>query len=140
MTWWSIEEPAEEVTSYKIEIESNLEECMTKDEVHCPYVEDLTHCDGSDPKVIAEKKCQIPLATLMAEPFRLYRGFPINVELIAITASGAETRIYSTSDVAMAGYSLDDTLDDLNFKPLKPNIVIHRDNVLIDWAPPFGLH
>ena len=86
---------------------------MKEEKEMCPYYEDIEHCDGSDPKIIAAKECKIPLSNLMFEPFWLHRGNPINISLVIITSSSAKTRVYSTSEIAMP-----DHIEDYQFNNL----------------------
>lgn len=43
------------------------------------FIEDTTHCDGSDSQVIANMYCDIPMTTLRAAPYSLTKGMLIKV-------------------------------------------------------------
>jgi hypothetical protein len=43
------------------------------------FVQDSTYCIGTNPTIVANTLCTIPLASLTAEPFNLVLGDSVNV-------------------------------------------------------------
>lgn len=52
------------------------------------YSEELTHCDGSDPTIVANTQCTIPVETLMASPFFLVEGSSVYASVVCFNAVG----------------------------------------------------
>lgn len=63
--WETPIENGSAITSYKILIRTYDGET---------FVEELTHCDGSDSALVTSTQCTIPLTTLEAIPFSLVPG------------------------------------------------------------------
>jgi hypothetical protein len=41
------------------------------------YSQDLVNCDGTDPNVILNKYCMVPMSAFLASPFNLVQGSSI---------------------------------------------------------------
>jgi hypothetical protein len=52
------------------------------------YYEELVHCDGSDPAIIAGLFCTIPMSTLQGAPFMLSLGASVYAKVAAINQIG----------------------------------------------------
>ena len=71
---WELSDSDVEVHKFQIQIRASSSNMRS-----VPFFEDLDHCDGSDPNIILEKYCSIPLLTLLEEPFMLIPLTPILV-------------------------------------------------------------
>ena len=52
------------------------------------YGTQLTHCDGSDPTIVAETECIVPISVLMASPFNLQIGQSVFVSVVCYNEVG----------------------------------------------------
>jgi hypothetical protein len=79
ITWSTPYNGGEDIDSYRIEIrKSDL----------TTYATDLTDCDGSNAAIVAATTCNVPIATLRAEPFLLPWGSSVWARVIATNING----------------------------------------------------
>jgi hypothetical protein len=52
------------------------------------YETELTSCDGSNPSIVTDKSCSVPIASLRASSFQLLWGSSIYAKVVAINLYG----------------------------------------------------
>lgn len=77
--WYAPDNAGSPITSYTIFI-------RTSDMV--TYTTELSHCDGSDPTIVADTQCNIPVSVLRAAPFNLPWGNLVYAKIEATNAYG----------------------------------------------------
>ena len=68
----------ESLDAYRVAVESSS----------ATFIEDLTNCDASAPDIMAELRCRIPVAVLVAAPFTLPPGTTVVAKVQARNARG----------------------------------------------------
>jgi len=63
------------------------------------YYSDITSCDGTNPTIVAQLYCDIPMATLRATPFSLIRGDSIYTKVNGANIKGYNDSLSSSNSV-----------------------------------------
>ena len=79
ISWPEVYDNGSPITSYDIVIKGHDEN----------YYTELEYCDGTDPDVLANRQCTLPLTTLYAAPFNMILGDHIYVIITANNLYGA---------------------------------------------------
>lgn len=98
------------VTSYLIEIKRS----------NGAFATSVATCDGSNPTIVAQQWCTVPMATLIASPFSLSKGALIVVQAKAANVKGLNN---TYSDVNTAGAVIETVPD-------APNSVMRHSSTI----------
>jgi hypothetical protein len=80
VSWKSPYNGGSPITAYQIQV---------RESDSTTYSSELTNCDGSQSKIVTEKKCTILYDTLLAAPFSLPWGTSVYVKVTAINIMGS---------------------------------------------------
>ena len=92
------------LTSFQIEVTSRSGD----------FFNELTHCDGTDMKIIESSSCRIPLITLMSDPFWLRQRDAISVRVIGHTQNTIYGPVYSTDFLQIPGVPLQPEIPEID--------------------------